>query len=288
MALAVVVLLASLSFSAVAHAAGSQIAGTSNYIASTGYVFGPYNETSAGQSLAALVVPERSGTPHRLSLLMTGTGAHPLRIALHSVDGNGRIGGVLASTTIQFDSLGNQHGTYRDVPVSGWPRMEAGQTYAVSAVSFVRATLGNAGWSGATRTPSVTTWVTGSISQGADEPNWYHYGSAIVPGLKIFAPRPTRVTAHGLVADLGSARVNLTPSATLAALEPEEPLGGREIRFYSGNSLLCTATTASDGRAACDVPAPLVNALATAGNYRARFAGDEDYLASSDNGTLVE
>lgn len=285
-ALAASVLAASLVLAGVAQAQASRIAGTDEGLGGAAGIFASPHACCPGQSAATTVVPERSGTPTRVALSMSSSSSVPIRIGLHSSGPGGAPGPLLASTTVPFSSFGPSHFVFTDLAVSGWPRMEAGQTYVVSAV--VASAPGSGFWRGAAPTATVTRQWIGEMPAGASEPDWTFNSTQQTFAIRIFAPRETRITAHGLVADRSPLRANLTPSATLVALDPQEPLGGKQIRFYSGSTLLCTATTAANGRAACGVPLPLVNGLRSAGNYRATFAGDDDYLASSDQGTLVE
>jgi hypothetical protein len=81
--------------------------------------------------------------------------------------------------------------------------------------------------------------------------------------------------------------LRLNPSARLTS--GGEPLAGRTVTFTAGGATICSAQTTSNGVAACIghlVPSLLRVVLSL--GYVASFAGDSDYLPSSDRGALIE
>ncbi len=66
------------------------------------------------------------------------------------------------------------------------------------------------------------------------------------------------------------------------------PLAGRTITFKSGNgTLLCNATTGTDGRASCPQITSTL-AVLLSGYYKATFAGDQIYLGVSATAPLIK
>jgi hypothetical protein len=76
-------------------------------------------------------------------------------------------------------------------------------------------------------------------------------------------------------------------TGTLTVMETGEPLAGRVITFKVDNKLVCSATTDAAGVATCGGVIKATRAVLNLG-YTARFAGDFDYVASSDTASLVE
>jgi hypothetical protein len=76
--------------------------------------------------------------------------------------------------------------------------------------------------------------------------------------------------------------------ATLTRYDNGAPIAGRTIVFaFPGDDpLVCQAVTNADGVASCGGHEAVVNSVLQLG-YQAKFAGDADYLATSDNGPLI-
>ena len=99
--------------------------------------------------------------------------------------------------------------------------------------------------------------------------------------------RATRMVANPVVADVGLLRIYLAPTAKLEALDPVEPLAGKQVTFKVGSTVLCSATSAADGSARCSGALPLLQSVLALGKYSASFAGDSRYKASSATGSLL-
>jgi hypothetical protein len=98
----------------------------------------------------------------------------------------------------------------------------------------------------------------------------YANASATVPITVLQAP--TKLSAP--VLSLGVIAASLTRSDTDAAV------AGEKIVFATGTTTLCSAMTNTEGVASCNM-SPANAAVALLFGYRANFAGDPNYLASS-------
>lgn len=79
--------------------------------------------------------------------------------------------------------------------------------------------------------------------------------------------------------NIGFLKTTLTTSAG--------PLAGQPVVFTIGGVPACTTTTDGAGVATCDALSKLIQ-LTLAGGYKATYAGNGNYLGSSDTGTLIK
>lgn len=273
---------------------GPRVSGSALYMAGPSRSAYPPHEPLPGRALSDTIVPSVSGTPTRLDLGMArgDDTSSPVRLALYEAEPDGRPSDLLVAVTLDADVFPSQGQydpltTLTEVPIVGWPRLEAGKRYALGVWPTTDQTT--IGWFIARPTATVPSIFYGRVFEEEPEPSWHTPDSYWTLVLRVVQEaRATQLTAHGLIADLGPRRLNLTVSATLMTADPRTPVAGKEIRFYTGNQLLCTAITGAGGRAACGVPQPLVSTVRQGGGYRASFAGDSAYGPSSGQGALVK
>ncbi|MBO9520057.1 MAG: Ig-like domain repeat protein [Nocardioidaceae bacterium] len=79
--------------------------------------------------------------------------------------------------------------------------------------------------------------------------------------------------------NVGFLKATLTTSAG--------PLAGQPVVFTIGGKVACTDVTDGAGVATCDALSKLLQ-LTLANGYKASYAGDGNYLGSTDNGTLIK
>jgi hypothetical protein len=100
---------------------------------------------------------------------------------------------------------------------------------------------------------------------------------------------PTTLTAHpvvlradGLTAGwfFGEIYTVLIDSRT------GDGIGGQKIEYLHGDQVFCTATTQTNGGAACSDPLGEVSTI-QAGGYTARFVGTPTYAGSEDSAKLI-
>ena len=98
----------------------------------------------------------------------------------------------------------------------------------------------------------------------------------------------TQLTAYPVLGTLLPLQLNLNVSALLQALQPAvAPLAGKTIVFTTASGQpICTASTDASGKAACPGTG-LLSVLLGGGSYRASFAGDANYNASSASAPLL-
>lgn len=107
---------------------------------------------------------------------------------------------------------------------------------------------------------------------------------------------PTTIHAHGIIATIealqpGTAFALSTYGAPVAASlrVGTTPLAGKTLVFSASGETICSAVTDQGGEAACtdDETSAALAAIVSAGGYRASFAGDEEFAASSERGVLA-
>jgi hypothetical protein len=94
---------------------------------------------------------------------------------------------------------------------------------------------------------------------------------------------PTTLVAQPATVGTIPPRIVKPMEAKLTRTSDAAPLAGRTIEFYTGNTRHCAVKTNASGVAKCS-PSP--SSLLLASSYQARFAGDEDYAASSSSAAI--
>jgi hypothetical protein len=144
---------------------------------------------------------------------------------------------------------------------------------------------------------SATGAITGTIN---DAPGTYTFTVQVsdaddpqqvaTKSLSIAVQVPTTLVAYPAVLQLSPLRISITNlSATLTTTAGNTPIAGQTIRFVSGSTTLCTATTDANGFAKCpSVPlGATLNVLLSLG-YTAVFDGTAAGLQpSSAKGSLI-
>lgn len=98
---------------------------------------------------------------------------------------------------------------------------------------------------------------------------------------------PTRLTAQPAIASLNPPDLEvLNLSVTLVDAQNGQPLADKTVSMSAGSAQLCTATTNSNGTAACTATNGALAVLTNDG-YTATFAGDTLYTASTATAELV-
>lgn len=219
----------------------------------SGLIWGSLNSTVLGRYLFqfrnGFVVP--NVPPVAVVTATPDTGPHPLPVtfdASASLDEDGEI----VSWRLDF-------GDGSDVSGTGQPPASLEHVY--TAVGNYEATLDVVDDEGAADEATVTISVRRATTAIDAQPAV----AEVVPAASVFFPEL---------------------AATLTRRDPATPLPGRELAFYAGGDLLCTATTDADGRAFCgDVESSL--ATFPTGGYQVDYGGDGSFLPSSDRGPLV-
>ena len=151
--------------------AGSARAAFAGYAYVGGYQPPPISVQ--GIATSATIVPDRTATPVRLQVGMfrerSDIPTVPLRITLHEAGADGLPGSTLATTNLTTADLSLGVGSETSIPVTGWPRLQAGQRYAIAAVMTAATRIG---WSVDDPTATVPGYYGGQISAGATEPVW--------------------------------------------------------------------------------------------------------------------
>jgi len=147
------------------------------------------------------------------------------------------------------------------------------------------------------------TLSTSSLTGGAHSIRGTYFGTANFAGsispvlTQTIGKATTTLTATPAVVSVLPASVNV---AALQHLNTALPLGvlqaqltsgghgvaGEPIVFKIGTTVACTSTTNADGIAQCNAQSKIV-ALILAGKYVVTFAGDNNYVGSTANGTLI-
>src|SRR5262249_25678914 len=80
----------------------------------------------------------------------------------------------------------------------------------------------------------------------------------------------------------------LSLGARLTRQDDGAPIAGQPVAMKAGTgTLVCSATTDTEGYARCTAPLPSVVALALNLGYSATYAGSTNYVPSSANGSLL-
>lgn len=125
--------------------------------------------------------------------------------------------------------------------------------------------------------------VTGGETNGLEP-----YTSDVTASAELYDRGATTLTVPAVVhVALVGVKINLPFTATLTRTSTGAPIAGKAVRFITGATPACNATTNTQGVASCTFTVSSLLSTVLGLGYSAVFDGDEQYTGSSGHGSLV-